>query len=84
MPCKKQSILKCTLCLFLLTLWPPPKSSLNLMTLGHIRLCFSNVDEEEIRRGVGLLGEALDQCRKRGLETREADKKANGKEEETE
>ena len=51
---------------------------------GHIRLCFSNVDEEEIRRGVGLLGEALDQCRKRGLETREADKKANGKEEETE
>lgn len=30
---------------------------------GHIRLCFSNVSDEEIRRGVKLLGEALDQCR---------------------
>ena len=30
---------------------------------GHIRLCFSNVSDEEIRRGVKLLGEALEQCR---------------------
>lgn len=28
----------------------------------HIRLCFSNVTEDEIRQGVRLLGEALDQC----------------------
>lgn len=30
---------------------------------GHIRLSFSNVTDEEIRRGIRLLGEALDQCR---------------------
>lgn len=31
---------------------------------GHIRICFSNVTDEEICRGVELLGEALDICRK--------------------
>lgn len=29
----------------------------------HIRLCFSNVSDDEICRGVRLLGEALDACR---------------------
>ena len=33
----------------------------------HIRLCFSNVTEDEIRQGVRLLGEALDQCRRQSL-----------------
>ena len=31
---------------------------------GHIRLCFSNVTDDQIRRGVLLLGEALDECRR--------------------
>ena len=30
---------------------------------GHIRLSFSNVTDDEIRRGIRLLGEALQQCR---------------------
>ena len=30
---------------------------------GHLRICFSNVSNDEIRRGVALLGEALDECR---------------------
>ncbi len=31
---------------------------------GHIRLCFSNATDEQIKRGVALLGCALDQCKK--------------------
>ncbi|MEY8364851.1 PLP-dependent aminotransferase family protein [Anaerovoracaceae bacterium 41-7] len=31
---------------------------------GHIRLCFSNVTDEQIRRGVALLGQALDECKR--------------------
>lgn len=37
---------------------------------GHVRLCFSSVKEDEIRRAVALIGEALDECRhseKRGI-----------------
>ena len=30
---------------------------------GHLRICFSNVSNDEIGRGVALLGEALDECR---------------------
>jgi len=30
---------------------------------GHIRMCFSNVTNDEICQGVALLGEALDECR---------------------
>ena len=30
---------------------------------GHIRLSFSNVTETQIRKGIRLLGEALDECR---------------------
>lgn len=30
---------------------------------GHVRLCFSNVTDDQIRRGVELLGQALDECR---------------------
>lgn len=29
---------------------------------GHVRICFSNANQDEIRRGVSLLGEALDEC----------------------
>lgn len=32
---------------------------------GHLRLCFSKISDEEIIEGVKLLGEALDQCRKK-------------------
>ena len=31
---------------------------------GHIRLCFSNVADEQIKRGIALLGQALDECKK--------------------
>jgi DNA-binding transcriptional MocR family regulator len=31
---------------------------------GHLRMCFSNATKEDICRGVTLLGEALDECRK--------------------
>lgn len=30
---------------------------------GHIRLCFSNVTDDQICRGIRLLGQALDECR---------------------
>lgn len=41
---------------------------------GHIRLCFSNVTDDQIRRGVWLLGQSLDECRQ---QTRK--EKENGK-----
>lgn len=31
---------------------------------GHLRLAFSNCDEEELEKGVKILGECLDACRK--------------------
>lgn len=31
---------------------------------GHVRLCFSNVSDEDIVKGIKLLGEAIDQCKK--------------------
>lgn len=30
---------------------------------GHIRICFSNVTDDQIRQGIKIIGEALDQCR---------------------
>lgn len=41
---------------------------------SHIRLCFSNVTDDQIRRGVRLLGEALDECRGQGLKESGEDK----------
>lgn len=41
---------------------------------GHIRLCFSNVTDDQIRRGVMLLGEALDECRLSEVETNGGEK----------
>lgn len=38
---------------------------------GHIRMCFSNVSNDEICKGIILLGEALDECRQQILTTAE-------------
>ena len=34
---------------------------------GHLRMSFSNVTNDEICRGVTLLGEALDECRQQKI-----------------
>jgi DNA-binding transcriptional MocR family regulator len=34
---------------------------------GHLRICFSNVSNDEICRGVALLEEALDECRQQKI-----------------
>lgn len=41
---------------------------------SHIRLCFSNVTDDQIRRGVLILGEALDECRRQNIEEDEEEK----------
>lgn len=38
---------------------------------GHIRICFAKTDEAEIRRGVGILAEALEECSKKEEESAE-------------
>ncbi len=40
---------------------------------GHIRLCISRCDENEIRRGVDILADALRECRKERIEGKEGE-----------